>query len=121
MLENMSKLKKLSFGCDTMICFRVRSQSLEEIDARHSLAYVTECICPSLKILHCVTFKSVRPITLHGWVLEGVNPITVKLFTPFTQEELQTEQDFFKVGDRPFMGMTVPNSCIVRLYFDMHL
>ena len=61
------------------------------------------CICPSLKIFHCRLEKGVTSIT--------VNPVT-----PFTEEELKTEQDF-KVGDRPFIGMPVPTSCIVRLSF----
>jgi len=102
MIENMPKLKKLSFlyGWGSV---RVRSQSLEEIDGRTFDGYVTECICPSLKMFYCCLGK-------------GVQSITVDPVTPFTREDLKTEQDF-KVGDRPFIGMTVPNACIVRLSF----
>ena len=96
----MPKLKKLSFDCDEEGSVRVRSQSLEEIDGTGSGCVVTECICPSLKIFHCRVEK-------------GGKPITVKPVTPFRKEELKTKQDF-KVGDRPFIGMTVPTSCIVR-------
>jgi len=103
MIENMPNLKKLSFDCDDEGSFRVRSQSLEEIETRHSWCDVTECICPSLKMMRC---------RVHGFFLST----TVKPVTPFTKEELKSKQDF-KVGDRPFIGMTVPNSCIVRLYF----
>jgi len=108
-IENMPKLKKLSFdrGWGSV---RVRSQTLEEIDGRHSRCYVNECVCPSLKMFHCWLHEVVRSIT-------GVQPATVKPVTPFTRDELKTEQDF-KVGDRPFIGMTVPNSCIVRLSLD---
>jgi len=102
MIKNMPKLKKLSFdrGWGSV---RVRSQTLEEIGGRHSRCYVNECICPSLKMFHCCLQK-------------GEQSWTVKPITPFTKDELKTEQDF-KVGDRPFIGMTVPNSCIVGLSF----
>ena len=117
-IEHMLNLKRLNLKVYSLLIsgrFRIKSISLEEIDTRWSKNfYIDECVCPSLKML-----KGINIPRRQG---NGVKPVT-----PFTEDDLKPPERApntpphkftyfvdFKVGERPFIGMTVPDSCIVR-------
>jgi len=114
-IENMPNLKHLVLQVNSYMggSFRVKSASLEEIDTRLSKNfYLEECICPSLRMLYCTQRFDLCLIK------NGVHPVI-----PFTNEELKSVNDDgndqyvdVKVGDRDFVGMDAPASCIVRMY-----
>jgi len=126
-VEYMSKLKRIKFDIPSwarrtsVSGFRIKSQTLEAIDvmACGNGVYFDECVCPSLQVF------------VNGWVSiddlgsgGGVKPVT-----PFTREDMIVPDHHvemkapghikrfvdFKVGNRPFVGMDVPDSCIVRV------
>jgi len=110
-IEQLTKLKKLSLVTDFTASFQIHSASLEEIDTTESTngLFVDKCVCPSLKMFRC------EHLDENDVFLNGVKPVI-----PFTEEELEdmaTEEGVeVEVGSRPFIGMSVPGTCIVKIW-----
>lgn len=110
-IEQLTKLKKLSLVTDFTASFQIHSASLEEIDTTESTngLFVDKCVCPSLKMFRC------EHLDENDDFLNGVKPVI-----PFTEEELEdmaTEEGVeVEVGSRPFIGMSVPGTCIVKIW-----
>jgi len=115
MIQGMPKLKKLMITMPFPASFHIRSTTLEEIDARGCPTYfnLSECVCPSLKMITCMyynpTFNFARPV-----VPFQRNELK------FTHKRIEMEKDVLadcahvEVGNRPFVGLKVPASCIIR-------
>jgi len=109
-IRGMKKIQKLSIlPMLPRICsFKIHSESLEVIDILSSgkqRLLIEECVCPSLKLYQ-------------GRVYELPNIVGLKACTPIKKSEIEFEAMKyidFAVGTRPFYGMEVPASCIVRL------
>ena len=101
-IENMPKLKKLVMCGPNGSEFVIKSISLEQIDALGYWSGIEKCICPSLKLFQYrhSALSLVRP----------VSPLCGNDIPPkgHTKE--------FKVGERPFVGMNAPDSCIVEVF-----
>ena len=97
-IERLSLLKRLTIIATPRASFRIRSRSLEEIDTSYSQFgfWVDECICPLLQVF-------VMNLLKNG-VRNGVMPVS----------EI-TDRRHIVVGSCPFVGMQVPDSCIVCL------
>jgi hypothetical protein len=112
-VTNMPKLKKLKINACLTASISVKSDSLTKIDVRSSLGgfLIDECICPSLGL-----FRSSYFVKDSSW--NGVRPVA----RIDVQEELEKKYAEDKrvidmqVRSNPFLGMHVPDSCIVRLY-----
>ena len=114
-ISRMSSLKKLSISFYFKGSFKIRSESLEEIDTYDAriCGYVKmeECVCPSLKMF-----------TFEQWQDGGMS---LTALTPIQQTELvpRGEGDGvalafaeFKAEARPFIGLKVPDSCTIRIF-----
>ena len=129
-IANLHCLRRLTLmvGCKNLgnvASHRIESLTLEEIDVRESEAdfIVKGCKCPSLKM-----FRG-KYIPRRRWRDSWVG---VKAASPITKSEINSriqngdfvafDDDFYGshtleyvVGSRPFVGMEVPDSCIVMV------
>ena len=109
-IENLPKLKKLIITAPTGTKLVIKSRSLEQIDAMNYPSnhrfVIEECICPSLKLFEYDEYSRNTP---------AVRPVSA-----FREEDLPQEKETkdFKVGERPFVGMHVPDACVVRVHHD---
>ena len=112
-IEQLTKLKTLILHTNFAASFQIHSTSLEEIDTTdcNDGFFVDKCVCPSLKKFTCVSLDQSYYDDL---TRNGVKPVI-----PFTEEELEvmtTEEGVeVEVGCRPFIGMSVPGTCIVKI------
>jgi len=111
-IGQLSKLKKLKVYALFKGSFRIYSSSLEEIDVIDCWNgfFIDKCVCPSLKMFKCAHTHKVNGNTLSN----GIRPVV-----PFSKEE-RKDMEAKKVvtmaaGSRTFIGMTVPETCIVRI------
>ncbi len=99
-IESMQKLKRLHLNIQFPTEINLKSNSLEYIDSytSHKNMWISECICPSLRKIIC------------RYETNGVMPRM-----PLSQREVEQYEgrETIKVGNRPFEGMIVPNSCEV--------
>jgi len=103
-IEQLPYLQKLVLGFNFKASFRISSKSLQTVDTSLSGVgfFVTECICPSLKMF------SIKTKTRNG----------LKPVFSFSKTELKTmREDKLELlaSSRPFIGMRVPGTCIVRM------
>ena len=114
-IKRMPKLKQLDLGFFSFsgLTMTVASESLEEIDVTHceDCFQVDECVCPNLKVFKCTqTTTDSQP--------NGVRPVV-----PFDDDELVNFSENglldrptqIRCGDQSFVGMEVPDSCIVEV------
>lgn len=114
-IEHMPQLKKLTVHSYVKGTLNIRSKSLEKIDTSQcglAIFWVPQCICPSLKM-----FISVYGV--HDEKKSGIKPVTRFTSTQIIdkwQDPNRTVGIEFRVKEYPFVGLEVPDSCIVRLY-----
>lgn len=82
----------------------IRSNTLKTIEMRSGKRlFVRKCICPQLEKFVCRGFS-------YGNGVRPRNPLTGELNTDFPDGNLL---DTYLAGEQPFLGMTVPDSCVV--------
>ena len=138
-IEGLSELKTLklldrNYKADSFLFsrynveFSIRSRSLEHIDIsgdKGSIFHIRKCICPSLKkfTVGCNWFRYFDD-TCEAWrfrdVLGARLPDSIRPVKPFCTEDFgiyprKDEPYSFLVGERPFIGMSVPAACIVGI------
>ena len=111
-IAQLPNLKKVSLHFNRSCRFQLCSQSLEEIDTEDSYegSYIDKCDCPSLKTFHC-KYSPYRDDRSNGVILG--KPLGKK----FVEEMKVTRKLEFKVNDHPFLGMNVPDTCVVKMYY----
>lgn len=105
-IERMGNLSKLKLSTNFAGQIKIKSKSLENIDTFWAASgfFVSECICPSLRLFRCEH-------NLFGNYFNGVKPVV-----PFGERDLEEHRFLkFDAGSRPFIGMQVPAACVVRL------
>jgi len=106
-IEQLPRLKNLKLFEKNGGSFHIRSTSLEEIDTTECSTefFISKCVCPSLMMFRC---------THRGRRSNGARPAIA--FNEEDLEDMRKESEVdLKVHSRPFIGMSVPGTCIVRL------
>jgi len=111
-IGQLSKLKKLKVFALFKGSCSIYSSSLEEIDMIDCWNgfFTDKCVCPSLKMFKCMNTDKVSGNELSN----GIRPVV-----PFSEEERKDMQAkkvvAMTAGSRTFIGMNVPETCIVRI------
>jgi hypothetical protein len=130
-ISNLRLLKKLTLvgqnhpSSSLWSRHTINSASLEEIDVRECEDdfIVSECVCPSLRVFkgkfiprkhwkNGVIGAKAVPIITKAEVREK---IMLREFVDFDSDYYGYHTLEYRVGSRPFSGMVVPDSCVVRI------
>ena len=117
-IASLDNLKKLQLRTWFMGCLRIYSQSLEEIDTyyAHDQFWVERCICPSLRLFKCRNFSYFYDcknglIPLKAFEEAELKPLR---FDDGALRWYERPSIEYRVGDRSFHGLKVPEDCIVQ-------